>query len=123
MTLGYQTSIIVPINDKKGENMIVTDLIHDIFQRSDLIWTDLVDGHPERDTVTVGFYGDENRRETERSILQQSGVRLSEVERLREEGVVLEVFLDDFFVGVRCSLDRVWLFSEWSRRQIIEFIQ
>ena len=103
--------------------MIVTDLIHRIVGRSDLVWTDLVDGHPERDTVTVGFYGDENRRETERSILQQSGIRLSEVNRLREEGVVLDVVLDDYFVGVRCSLDRVWLFSEWSRRQIIEFIQ
>ena len=103
--------------------MIVTDLIHRIVGRSDLVWTDLVDGHPERDTVTVGFYGDEDRRETERSILQQSGIRLSEVNRLREEGVVLDVVLDDYFVGVRCSLDRVWLFSEWSRRQIIEFIQ
>ena len=103
--------------------MIVTELIHRIVGRSDLVWSEVVDGHPERDTITVGFYGDENRRETERSILQQSGVRLSEVERLREEGVVLEVFLDDFFVGVRCNLDRVWLFSEWSRRQIIEFIQ
>ena len=108
---------------KKGENMIVTDLIHRIVSRSDSVWSEVVCGHPERDTITVGFDGDEDRRETVRSILQQSGVRLSEVERLREEGVVLEVFLDDFFVGVRCNLDRVWLFSEWSRRQIIEFIQ
>ena len=101
--------------------MIVTELIHDIFCRSDMIWTDLVDGHPERDTVTVGFYGDEYRRETERSILQQSGVRLSEVDRLREEGVVLDVVLDDFFVGVRCSVDRVWLFSDWSRETLLIF--
>ena len=103
--------------------MIVTDLIHRLVSRSDSVWSEVVDGHPERDTITVGFSGDEDRRETVRSILQQSGIRLSEVNRLREEGVVLDVVLDDFFVGVRCSLDRVWLFSEWSRRQIIEFIQ
>ena len=103
--------------------MIVTDLIHRLVSRSDSVWSEVVDGHPERDTITIGFSGDEDRRETERSILQQSGIRLSEVNRLREEGVVLDVVLDDYFVGVRCSLDRVWLFSEWSRRQIIEFIQ
>ena len=101
--------------------MIVTDLIHRLVSRSDSVWTDLVDGHPEQDTVTVGFYGDENRRETERSILQQSGIRLSEVERLREEGVVLDVILDDFCGGVRCSLDRVWLFTDWTRSQILRF--
>ena len=101
--------------------MIVTELIHRIIGRSDLVWSEVVDGHPERDTITVGFWGDENLRETERSILQQSGVRLSEVERLREEGVVLDVVLDDFFVGVRCSLDRVWVFSDWSRETLLRF--
>ena len=106
---------------KKGKKMIVTDLIHNLFQRSDLVWSEVVDGHPERDTVTVSFWGDEDRRETERSILQQCGIRLSEVERLREEGVVLDVILDDFCVGVRCSLDRVWLFTDWTRRTILNF--
>ena len=106
---------------KKGEKMIVTDLIHRLVQRSDNVWAETVDGHPERDTITLGFCGDEDRRETERSILQQSGIRLSEVERLREEGVVLDVVLDDFFVGVRCSLDRVWLFSDWSRETLLRF--
>ena len=101
--------------------MIVTDLIHRLVQRSDNVWSETVDGHPERDTITLGFCGDEDRRETERSILQQSGIRLSEVERLREEGVVLDVVLDDFFVGVRCSLERVWLFTDWTRSQILRF--
>ena len=99
--------------------MIVTDLIDRLVSRSDDVWTETVDGHPEQDTLGIGYSGDEDRRETERSILQQSGVRLSEVERLREEGVVLDVVLDDFFVGVRCSVDRVWLFSDWSRRTIL----
>ena len=121
MTLGYQTSIIGILNDEKGEKMIVTDLIHRLVSRSDSVWSEVVDGHPERDTITIGFSGDEDRRETERSILQQSGIRLSEVERLREEGVVLDVVLDDFFVGVRCSLDRVWLFSDWSRETLLRF--
>ena len=101
--------------------MIVTDLIDLLISRSDDTWTETVDGHPERDTITLGFCGDEDRRETERSILQQSGIRLSEVERLREEGVVLDVVLDDFFVGVRCSLDRVWLFTDWSRETLLRF--
>ena len=104
---------------KKGEKMIVTDLIDRLVERSDDVYTEIVDGHPERDTLHIGYSGDEHRRETERSILQQCGIRLSEVERLREEGVVLDVVLDDFFVGVRCSVDRVWLFSDWSRRTIL----
>ena len=106
---------------KKGEKMIVTDLIDLLISRSDDTWTETVDGHPERDTLHIGYSGDEHRRETERSILQQCGIRLSEVERLREEGVVLDVVLDDFFVGVRCSLDRVWLFTDWSRETLLRF--
>ena len=99
---------------KKGEKMIVTDLIHRIVSRSDSSWSR--DG-----VISLCYDGDEDRRETERSILQQSGIRLSEVERLREEGVVLDVVLDDFFVGVRCSLDRVWLFTDWSRETLLRF--
>ena len=94
--------------------MTVTDLIHRIVSRSDSSWSQ--DG-----VISLCYDGDEDRRETERSILQQSGIRLSEVERLREEGVVLDVVLDDFFVGVRCSLDRVWLFSDWSRETLLRF--
>ena len=101
--------------------MIVTELIHRIIGRSDLVWSEVVDGHPERDTITVSFWGDEDRRETERSILQQSGIRMSEVERLREEGVVLDTILDDFCLGIRMGVDRVWLFSEWPRRTILNF--
>ena len=101
--------------------MLVTDLIHRLVSRSDTTWSETVEGHPERDTLHIGFSGDEDRRETVRSILQQSGVRLSEVERLREEGVVLDVVLDDYFVGLRCSLDRVWLFSDWSRETLLRF--
>ena len=99
---------------KKGEKMTVTDLIHRIVSRSDSSWSR--DG-----VISLCYDGDEDRRETERSILQQSGIRLSEVERLREEGVVLDVVLDDFFVGVRCSLDRVWLFTDWSRETLLRF--
>ena len=101
--------------------MLVTDLIYRLVQRSDTTWSETVEGHPERDTLHIGFSGDEDRRETVRSILQQSGVRLSEVERLREEGVVLDVVLDDYFVGLRLSLERVWLFTDWSRETILRF--
>ena len=101
--------------------MVVTDLIYRLVSRSDTTWSETVEGHPERDTLRIGFSGDEDRRETVRSILQQSGVRLSEVERLREEGVVLDVVLDDYFVGLRCSLERVWLFTDWSRETILRF--
>ena len=101
--------------------MIVTELIHRLVSRSDSVWSEVVCGHPERDTITVGFDGDEDRRETVRSILQQSGVRLSEVERLIEQGVVLDVVLDDFYVGLRCSLDQVCLNSDWSRNTLMNF--
>ena len=102
--------------------MIVTDLIHRLVSRSDTVWTETVEGHPGRDTITIGFSGDEDRRETERSILQQSGIRLSEVERLREEGVVLDVILDDFYVGVRCSLERVCSLSDyWTKEILLRF--
>jgi|TARA_B100000953_G_scaffold67064_1_gene53733 hypothetical protein len=101
--------------------MVVTDLIYRLVGRSDTTWTETVEGHPERDTLHIGFSGDEDRRETVRSILQQSGVLLSEVERLREEGVVLDVVLDDYFVGLRLSLERVWLFTDWSRETILRF--
>ena len=102
--------------------MIVTDLIHRLVSRSDTVWTETVEGHPERDTLHIGFSGDEDRRETERSILQQSGIRLSEVERLREEGVVLDVILDDFYVGVRCSLERVCSLSDyWTKEILLRF--
>ena len=103
---------------KKGENMIVTELIHDIFCRSDMIWTDLVDGHPERDTVTVGFYGDEDKRETERSILQQSGIKLSEVKVLEKEGVVRRIWLDDYCCGLELDLERTYLLSGYSREYL-----
>ena len=107
---------------KKGEKMIVTWLIDRLVERSDDVWTETVDGHPERDTLHIGYSGDEHRRETERSILQQCGIRLSEVERLREEGVVLDVVLDDFYVGLRCSLDRVCSLSDyWTREILLRF--
>jgi hypothetical protein len=113
--------IMPPTTPSEG-HMTITDLIHRLVQRSDLCWSEVVDGHPERDTITVSFWGDESRRETERSILQQSGIRLSEVERLREEGVVLDVILDDFYVGVRCSLDRVCSLSDyWTRDILLRF--
>ena len=101
--------------------MIVTDLIHRLVSRSDSVWSETVSGHPRQDTLHIGYCGDEDRRETERSILQQSGVRLSEVERLREEGVVLDVVLDDYFVGLRCSLDLVWVYCDWSRETLLRF--
>ena len=101
--------------------MIVTELIHRIIGRSDLVWSEVVDGHPERDTLHIGYSGYEDRRETERSILQQSGVRLSEVERLIEQGIVLDVVLDDYYVGLRCSLDQVCLNSDWSRNTLMNF--
>ena len=94
--------------------MTITDLIHRLVQRSDCQWHDSQD-----DTLHVGYSGWETRRETERSILQQSGVRLSEVQRLQEEGVVLDVVLDDYHVGVTCSLDHVWVYTHWPRERLL----
>ena len=71
------------------------------------------------DNTNRGSIWKNDRRETERSILQQSGVRLSEVELLREEGVVLDVVLDDYHVGLTCSLDSVWVYTSWTREQLL----
>ena len=99
--------------------MIVTDLIYRLIQRSDSTWSETVEGDPRQDTLHIGYSGDEDRRETVRSILQQSGVRLSEVQRLQEEGVVLDVVLDDYHVGLRCSLDLVWVHTHWTRERLL----
>ena len=98
---------------KKGEKMIVTDLIHKVVGRSDYSSSD-----KDKGVITVSFWGDESRRETERSILQQSGIRLSEVERLREEGVVTRIWLDDYCCGLELDLERTWLLSEYSREYL-----
>ena len=103
---------------KKGEKMIVTDLIDRLISRSDDTYTETVDGHPERDTLHIGYSGDEHRRETERSILQQSGIRLSEVERLRQEGVVTRIWLDDYCCGLELDLERTHLLSGYSREYL-----
>ena len=93
--------------------MTVTELIYRLVQRSDDQWHDRTD-----DTLHIGYSGWETRRETERSILQQSGVRLSEVQRLRDEGVVLDVVLDDYYVGLRLDIDQVIRHTDWSREQL-----
>ena len=99
--------------------MIVTDLIYRLIQRSDSSWSETVEGDERQDTLHLGYSGDEDRRETVRSILQQSGVRLSEVQRLQEEGVILDVVLDDYHVGLTCSLDHVWIYTSWTREQLL----
>ena len=96
---------------KKGEKMIVTDLIHKIVGRSDSSWSQ--DG-----VISLCYDGDEDRRETERSILQQSGIRLSEVERLREIGVVTRIWLDDYCCGLELDLERTHLLSGYSREYL-----
>jgi len=93
--------------------MTITDLIHRLVQRSDDQWHDSTD-----DTLHVGYSGWETRRETERSILQQSGVRLSEVRRLQDEGVVISVVLDDYHVGLTLDIDQVLRYTDWSLQQL-----
>tara|TARA_B100000809_G_C14854815_1_gene429645 strand:- start:90 stop:398 length:309 start_codon:yes stop_codon:yes gene_type:complete len=98
---------------KKGKIMTVTELLYRLVQRSDGQWHDSQD-----DTLHIGYSGWETRRETERSILQQSGVRLSEVQRLQEEGVVTDVVLDDYHVGLTLDIDQVIRHTDWSRERL-----
>ena len=93
---------------KKGEKMIVTDLIHKVVGRSDSSWSD-------KGVISLCYDGDEDKRETERSILQQSGIKLSEVKVLEKEGVVRRIWLDDYCCGLELDLERTWLLSEYSR--------
>ena len=63
---------------KKGEKMTVTDLIHKVVGRSDYSSSD-------KGVISLCYSGDEDKRETERSILQQSGIKLSEVKVLEKD--------------------------------------
>ena len=96
---------------KKGEKMIVTDLIHKIVGRSDSSWSD-------KGVISLCYDGDEDKRETERSILQQSGIKLSEVRVLEKEGVVRRIWLDDYCCGLELDLERTWLLSEYSKEYL-----
>ena len=98
--------------------MIVTDLIYRLVQRSDHTWSRTVEGDERQDTLHLGYDGDEDRRETVRSILQQSGVRLSEVRRLQDEGVVTSCVLDDYHVGLTLDIDQVLRYTDWSLQQL-----
>ena len=96
---------------KKGEKMTVTDLIHKIVGRSDSSWSD-------KGVISLTYSGDEDKRETERSILQQSGIKLSEVKVLEKEGVVRRIWLDDYCCGLELDLERTWLLSEYSKEYL-----
>ena len=96
---------------KKGEKMVVTDLIHKVVGRSDYSSSD-------KGVISLCYSGDEDKRETERSILQQSGVKLSEVKVLEKEGVVRRIWLDDYCCGLELDLERTYLLSEYSREYL-----
>ena len=96
---------------KKGEKMIVTDLIHKIVGRSDYSSSD-------KGVISLTYSGDEDKRETERSILQQSGIKLSEVKVLEKEGVVRRIWLDDYCCGLELDLERTYLLSGYSREHL-----
>ena len=96
---------------KKGEKMLVTDLIHKIVGRSDSSWSD-------KGVISLCYDGDEDKRETERSILQQSGIKLSEVKVLEKEGVVRRIWLDDYCCGLELDLERTHLLSGYSREYL-----
>ena len=96
---------------KKGEKMIVTDLIHKVVGRSDSSWSD-------KGVISLCYDGDEDKRETERSILQQSGIKLSEVRVLEKEGVVRRIWLDDYCCGLELDLERTYLLSGYSREYL-----
>ena len=100
---------------KKGEKMIVTDLIHKVVGRSDSSWSD-------KGVISLCYDGDEDKRETERSILQQSGIKLSEVKVLEKEGVVRRIWLDDYCWGLELDLERPHLLSGYSREYLETWI-
>jgi hypothetical protein len=96
---------------KKGEKMLVTELIHKVVSRSDYSSSD-------KGVISLTYSGDEDKRETERSILQQSGIKLSEVKVLEKEGVVRRIWLDDYCCGLELDLERTWLLSEYSKEYL-----
>jgi hypothetical protein len=95
---------------------MVTELLYKLVQRSDDQWYSQDRCH--EDHIQIGYSGYEDRVESVRSILQQSGVKLSEVETLREHGVVTDVVLDDYYVGLKLDLKSVLRHGSWSREQL-----
>ena len=91
--------------------MLVTDLIHKVVGRSDYSSSD-------KGVISLCYSGDEDKLETERSILQQSGVKLSEVKVLEKEGVVRRIWLDDYCCGLELDLERTYLLSGYSREYL-----
>ena len=93
--------------------MDITDLIHKVVQRSDDQWTSR-----DKKSLYVSYGGDDTKTDSVRSILQQSGIKLSEVKVLEKEGVVRRIWLDDYCCGLELDLERTWLLSEYSREYL-----
>jgi hypothetical protein len=94
--------------------MVLTDLIHKVVGRSDDTWTSR-----DKKSLYVSYGGDDSKTDSVRSILQQSGVKLSDVKHLQKYGIVTDVVLDDYSVGLKCDLDLVWCLSTYTRKYLI----
>jgi hypothetical protein len=94
--------------------MVLTDLIHKVVGRSDDTWTSR-----DKKSLYVSYGGDDSKTDSVRSILQQSGVKLSDVKHLQKYDIVTDVVLDDYSVGLKCDLDLVWCLSTYSRKYLL----
>ena len=92
----------------------LTDTIHKVVSHSDDQWTSR-----DKKSLYVSYGGDDTKTDSVRSILQQSSVKLSEVKHLQKYGIVTDVVLDDYSVGLKCDLDLVWCLSTYSRKYLL----
>ena len=92
--------------------MNITDLLVKLINVADYRWND-------KEMVCVSLWGDDDRVESERSILQQNGLKLSEVSQLKTLGIMSHMVLDDGCVILNLHYDKVLSNTNYSEEFLL----
>jgi hypothetical protein len=89
-----------------------TDVLVTLLNVADYRWND-------KEMVCVSLWGDEDKAETERSILQQNGLKLSDVRHLETLGIMSHMVLDDMAVIINLHYDKVLANTNYSEEYLL----
>ena len=92
--------------------MNITDLLVKLINVADYRWND-------KEMVCLSLLGDDDRVESERSILQQNGLKLSEVSQLKTLGIMSHMVLDDGCVILNLHYDKVLSNTNYSEEFLL----
>jgi hypothetical protein len=92
--------------------MNTTDLLVKLLNVADYRWND-------KEMVCVSLWGDDDKAETERSILQQNGLKLSDVRQLKILGIMSHMVLDDMAVIINLHYDKVLANTNYSEEDLL----